>query len=76
MHTASSYQNSKLAAFLRGVCAGSLQQGEQLFAQIWPAHPSALLLLQQGLDSSPVTLRHFIEGNLVHLDLHEIKFSH
>jgi hypothetical protein len=70
MRTASSYQNSKLTALLRGVGTGSLQQGEQLFAQIWPAHPLALLLLQQGLNSSPVTLRHVIEGNLVHLDLH------
>lgn len=70
MRTASSYQNSKLTALLRGVSTGSLQQCEQLFAQIWPAHPLALLLLQQGLNSSPVTLRHVIEGNLVHLDLH------
>lgn len=69
MRTASSYQNSKLTALLRGVGTSSLQQGEQLFAQIWPAHPLALLLLQQGLNSSPVTLRHVIEGNLVHLDL-------
>ena len=76
MRTASSYQNSKLAALLGGVHAGSLQQSEQLFAQVWPAHPLALLLLRQGLDSSPVTLRHLIEGNLVHLNLHEIKLSH
>ena len=68
MRTASSYQNSKLTALLRGVSTGSLQQGEQLFAQIWPAHPLALLLLQQGLNSSQVTLRHVIEGNLVHIN--------
>lgn len=74
MRTASSYQNSKLTALLRGVSTGSLQQCEQLFAQVWPAHLLALQLFFQQLPGQLQHLgRNLVNGHLANLDLSGIE---